>query len=164
MADNVAVLRDGTVAQHAAPSELYAGPIDHQLASFIGAANLIDGRLEPSSRNGETTWYVRTALGRLPARCNGKMPADPCAVMVLIRPEQITVATPSDGDGPLARVLSRGFHGHDTVLNVQLTQDHEAQPLLVRALGSPPLAPGDRCTVTCTGTALVWAPESQQAG
>jgi iron(III) transport system ATP-binding protein len=158
-ADHVAVLRDGTVAQHAAPDELYAEPIDGRLASFIGAANLIDGVLEPTSGNGESTGYVRTALGRLPARWDGKMPADRYPVTVLIRPEQLTISAARDGNGKLARVLSRGFHGHDTVLNVRLTQDQAQQSILVRALGSQTLAPGDSCTVSCTGTALVWARE-----
>jgi iron(III) transport system ATP-binding protein len=95
-ADRVAVLRDGGIAQCAAPQELYSCPVDADMARFIGEANLIPGTLNGSS--------VQTLLGRLavtsavPAAGNeaaagagrngaggpGHRPA-----MVLIRPEQV---------------------------------------------------------------------------
>ena len=40
VADQVAVLRDGTIAQCAAPQELYSRPADPAVARFIGEANL----------------------------------------------------------------------------------------------------------------------------
>ncbi len=46
MADRVAVLRGGQIAQCAAPQDLYIRPADPQLARFIGEANLLDGELE----------------------------------------------------------------------------------------------------------------------
>ena len=68
-ADRVAVLRDGAIAQCAAPQELYSCPVDADMARFIGEANLIPGTLNGSS--------VQTLLGRLavtgadPAAGNG---------------------------------------------------------------------------------------------
>ena len=56
-ADRVAVLRDGAIAQCAAPQELYSCPVDADMARFIGEANLIPGTLNGSS--------VQTLLGRL---------------------------------------------------------------------------------------------------
>src|SRR6201999_3167695 len=114
-------------------------PVDDRIASFIGAANLIDGVLEaaPDGRR-DNNGYVLTSLGRLPARWDGELPSQRCDVTVLVRPEQITITGASGPGGPPARVLSRGFHGHDTVLNVEITEDHSSHPLLVRALGSPP--------------------------
>ena len=44
-ADRVAVLRDGGIAQCAAPQELYCRPVDADMARFIGEANLIPGVL-----------------------------------------------------------------------------------------------------------------------
>src|ERR1700729_2773736 len=44
-ADWVAALRDGKIAQCAAPADLYRRPADAELASFIGAANLLEGVL-----------------------------------------------------------------------------------------------------------------------
>ena len=53
LADRVAVLRDGKIAQHATPQEIYARPLDDRLARFVGEANLIagvlDGALSPDA-------------------------------------------------------------------------------------------------------------------
>ena len=63
------MLRDGAIAQCAAPQELYSRPVDADMARFIGEANLIPGTLNGSS--------VQTLLGRLavagadPAAGNG---------------------------------------------------------------------------------------------
>lgn len=161
-ADFVAVLRDGRIIQQASPHELYAHPVDVRLASFIGAANLIDGVLESPHDGGAGTGFVRTALGRLPARWSGAMPTDSRPVTALVRPEQITVGTPSNGAGTVGRVLSRGFHGHDTVLSVELAQTDGGRPVLVRALGNPPLAAGDSCSLVAAGAVLVWPRESDR--
>jgi iron(III) transport system ATP-binding protein len=57
VADRVAALRDGTIAQYAAPEDLYCRPVDAGLASFVGEANLLEGVL-----NGA---MVKTLLGNL---------------------------------------------------------------------------------------------------
>jgi iron(III) transport system ATP-binding protein len=46
MADRVAALRDGKIAQCAAPEDLYSRPVDAALAGFIGAANLLEGVID----------------------------------------------------------------------------------------------------------------------
>ena len=43
MADHVAVLRDGVIAQAGAPRALYEQPLDLDLARFLGEANVISG-------------------------------------------------------------------------------------------------------------------------
>src|SRR5579863_440465 len=58
IADRVAVLRDGRIAQYSAPAELYSRPVDSGLARFVGDANLLDG----IRRAG----LVDTVLGQLP--------------------------------------------------------------------------------------------------
>ena len=63
LADYVAVLRSGRIAQHATPQNLYARPIDDELARFVGEANLLEGTLEGAS--------VQTPLGLLPALWQG---------------------------------------------------------------------------------------------
>ena len=80
MADQVAVLRDGVVAQLDTPAGLYGRPVDAALAQFLGESNLFEGEV----RDGVAT----TALGRLP----GWVVAGPAAggpAQVMVRPEQI---------------------------------------------------------------------------
>ena len=57
MADRVAILRGGVVAQVNAPSTLYRLPRDAELAQFLGEANLVEGTAHGAR--------VATALGEL---------------------------------------------------------------------------------------------------
>jgi iron(III) transport system ATP-binding protein len=148
LADRVAVLRDGKIAQHATPQELYARPLDDRLARFVGEANLIAGVLDGAS--------VQTPLGRLPALWHGEMLPTPCAVSVLIRPEQIDLR-PADGQtGFAGRIVRTGYHGHDAVLHVQVDQPETAEHLLVRTLGETRLSPGLAVKLEVRGSVLVW--------
>ncbi|MGO9961617.1 MAG: ABC transporter ATP-binding protein [Solirubrobacteraceae bacterium] len=148
VADLVAVLRDGQIVQHATPRDLYAGPVDCELAAFVGDANLIEGSLDAG--------LVDTPLGRLPARWHGEPPTTPGRVTVLIRPEQIAVCTAARESGPVGRVVRCGYHGHDTVLQVQLECDRDGPLVLVRTLGNAQLAPGDSVGLSARGAVLVW--------
>jgi iron(III) transport system ATP-binding protein len=148
VADRVAVLRDGKIAQYAAPQELYDRPADAGLAQFIGDANLIDGKMTGDG--------VQTVFGLLPAAA-GSSPPGP--VTVLIRPEQLEVAEPgTSGPGCLpGQVIEYGYHGHDAVLRVQPDQDSALPVLVVRTMGGPPLPPGSPVTLRARGPVLSWA-------
>ena len=110
IADRVAALRDGQIAQYATPEDLYTRPVDADLATFIGEANLLEGVLNAGA--------VKTILGTLPLDDAAAVPDG--QVTVLVRPEQIELA--SGGDGTPGRVTSYGYHGHDAVLHVQPEQ------------------------------------------
>src|SRR5215831_1630339 len=75
-ADRVAVLRDGKIAQCAAPQDLYTQPADPELARFIGEANLVDGVLGEDS--------VDTILGPLPVQVGARAALRPGPVTVLV--------------------------------------------------------------------------------
>ncbi len=144
IADTVAVLRAGVVAQCAAPRALYGAPVDASVAAFLGEANLLEGVV----RDGR----VDTPLGILAARgADGRVPpAGP--VVVLVRPEQVELARePESANG--ATVESVSYHGHDALVRVR----HDAGVLvLVRTLGDPGVADGARCALHVRGEALVW--------
>jgi iron(III) transport system ATP-binding protein len=151
LADLIAVLRDGRIAQYATPQDLYAQPVDDELARFVGDANLIEGVLEGT--------LVDTPLGRLPALWHGEPLPTPCAVSVLVRPEQIDLHPGDGGDGLEGRIVRSGYHGHDAVLHVQ-TGLRGAEQLLVRTLGTPRLAPGSAVKLDARGPVLVWPANS----
>jgi iron(III) transport system ATP-binding protein len=152
LADRVAVLRDGKIAQYSAPQELYARPLDDRLARFVGEANLIAGVLDGAS--------VQTPLGKLPALWHGEMLPTPCAVSVLIRPEQIDLR-PADGETGLAgRIVRTGYHGHDAILHVRVDQSETVEHLLVRTLGETRLSPGLAVKLEVRGPVLVWPASS----
>jgi iron(III) transport system ATP-binding protein len=148
LADLVAVLRDGRIAQCATPQDLYARPVDDELARFVGDANLIDGVLEGA--------LVDTPLGKLAAQWRGEPLPTPCPVTILIRPEQIDLHPTADGEGLSGQILRSGYHGHDAVLHVQLSGKHGEQPLIVRTPGNIHLPPGTNIGLSARGPVLVW--------
>ena len=148
-ADRVAVLRHGRIAQCAAPQELYSSPVDADMARFIGDANLIPGLLNGSS--------VETLFGRLPVAQADPSVMTHCPATVLVRPEQVELATDGQADGGVAaRVTGYGYHGHDAVLTVQPEQDPAVPPLIVRTLGSSALPLGAPVTLRARGPVLAW--------
>jgi iron(III) transport system ATP-binding protein len=148
-ADRVAVLRDGKIAQCAAPQDLYARPVDAALASFIGDANLLSGVLGGG--------VVQTILGSLPVDPSGAEVPAAGPVTVLIRPEQVELESTA-GPGSLAgRVVSYGYHGHDAVVYVQPEQDAGGRAIIVRTLGGRDLPPGSPVTLRAHGPVLAWS-------
>jgi iron(III) transport system ATP-binding protein len=105
LADRVALMRDGTIVQTGAPEEIYYGPATRWAAEFVGAANVLPGRLGDG--------LVETLVGRFPAP-NGDEPGD---VQVLVRPELLVLAVDPAGEG---EVVCREFRGHDVFYRVRL--------------------------------------------
>jgi iron(III) transport system ATP-binding protein len=156
MADQVAILRGGVIAQINTPATVYKAPRDAELAQFLGAANLVEGTV-----NGGR---VTTALGSLTiaATGNGKGNGDGSGngagsaqrVSVMVRPEQIVLGD-VDASAIPSIVCSYEYFGHDAVVRVQ--PDNGGLPeLVVRISGGTPLAPGTRVGVRVHGEVVVW--------
>jgi iron(III) transport system ATP-binding protein len=149
VADRVAVLRDGTIAQYAAPEDLYSRPADPELAAFIGDANLLAGEHVAGS--------VQTILGLLPLVHNEPGFPSTGHVTVLVRPEQISIEPGTSGE-VRGRVVSYGYHGHDAVVRVQPEQGQDGQPILVRVLGGQrQLPPGSPVSLLAKGPVIAWS-------
>lgn len=137
VADLVAVLRDGVVAQLGTPQEIYTRPADLGVALFVGEAVTFPGTAE----NGT----VETPLGRLPVKGHGDG-------TTLLRPEQLHV----DADGVPATVDDVLFHGHDATVLVRLS---EGTRVRLRVQGPLPVSPGDDVGISVSGPALFFAGE-----
>jgi len=148
LADLVAVLRDGKIAQCATPQDLYAKPVDDELARFIGEANFLDGIFDGK--------LVDTALGKLPVLWHGEEPPSGSPVKVLVRPEQIGLYEPDGQAGLAAHVLRCGYHGHDVVLHVEIHQERRVWPLIVRTSGDSGFSAGAHVTLNARGPVLAW--------
>ena len=158
IADRVAVLQHGTIVQCDEPAVLYSRPVNGEVARFVGHGNLMLGRLERG--------VVQSVLGEISVEL-AVPAAEPCAVGVLVRPEQIEVAdagTARDGRAPRGVVVSREFHGHDVLLAVRLDEpawgpDPAGRPgfeILVRLPGPDAPDPGSRVALHVRGTAAAW--------
>ncbi len=148
LADLVAVLRDGKIAQCDTPQRLYREPVDDELARFIGEANIIDGVLHGAR--------VDTPLGRLAAHWHGEAPPSGESVSVLVRPEQIELRAPDGVAALTGRVVRCGYHGHDAVLHVQVQHGHRELSLIARTLGHDSYSLGATVELGARGSVLVW--------
>ena len=147
-ADQVAVLREGKIAQCAPPQDLYTQPADPELARFIGEANLFEGVLGKDS--------VDTILGSLPVQLVTRMSLDQGPVTVLIRPEQIDIGPDGSARGLLGRIVDYGYHGHDAVVHVKSEDRPEMPAIIVRTLGGCNLPTGSPVTLRARGPVLAW--------
>jgi iron(III) transport system ATP-binding protein len=145
MADQVAVLRHGSIAQLDTPARLYGHPRDAELAKFLGESNVLEGEV----RDG----VVITGLGPLTLHGWGG-PAGGGAAKVMVRPEQIVVGEPSTGvlEGTVA---SYEYFGHDAVVRIR-PGSADLPELVVRVTGGNPLEPGRRIGLSVLGPVVAW--------
>lgn len=137
MADRVAVVRAGRIVQVAAPDVLYRAPVDLGVARFVGEVVEL-----PAIVSGPGT--VTSALGRVPILpAQGDAPHPQGEGILALRPEHLALRPPGPVGAP-GTVIGSSYHGHDTVVEVQL----EAGPrVAVRHPGGGAAGPGTRVCV-----------------
>jgi ABC-type Fe3+/spermidine/putrescine transport system ATPase subunit len=95
LAHRVAVMNAGRIVQEGAPREIYARPRASFIAEFLGAANLLAGRVAERSGNG----VARVALDGCNVGLVFETPAGVGATVDLVlRPEHLTVTTSQPAD------------------------------------------------------------------
>ncbi len=152
MADQVAVLRHGVIAQVDTPAGLYGRPGDVELAQFLGESNVLEGEVLGGT--------AATALGDLSVDAGSGAPAGGRA-RVMVRPEQIRLHESING-GVLAVVQSYEYYGHDAVVRVR-PEDGRLPDLVVRVSGGSPVEPGHRVGLSVLGPVVVWPQEPSKS-
>ena len=142
IADRVAVMRNGQLVQLATPLDLYATPIDIDVARFVGDSVELKAELISPQ-------HVRTSLGDIPVK-SGSNTQSPSLVAVL-RPEQLIVTLVgtenSDANGTVTNV---NYHGHDSLIEIQL---NSGEAVAVRVPGEPSVRTGEQVHVSASGDA-----------
>ncbi len=136
VADQVAVMRSGQVAQVAPPVDLYARPADLEVARFVGtgvefSTTVLRGRAE-------------TPLGTLDVGHDAHGQG-----VVLVRPEQLALGA----SGAPGRVCSVAFYGHDAVLQVEIPG---GERVAVRTATPVSAREGDEVRLRVEGKALFY--------
>ena len=154
MSNRLAVMNGGHVEQVAAPEEAYDHPATEFVAGFLGASNMLTGRLAERSDG-----LVRVELDRggsvlAPARY---APVDASAVQVGVRPEKLRVAgahaTPPERTNALAgRVTLVTYIGVSHQYSVELAGGGEFAVYAQNAGGDALPREGDDVQV-------LWEPE-----
>ncbi|HXW80922.1 MAG TPA: ABC transporter ATP-binding protein [Acidimicrobiales bacterium] len=150
LADRVAVLRDGRVAQCAGPEEIYLDPLDPALARFVGDANLLEGTVRDGT--------ALTALGALPISDGRSALRESQKVLVLVRPEQLELHVGDVRGGLAGQVVDCNYFGHDMLVTVEVASGDrgESSLLHVRLMGRLPLGTGSAVKVSVDGPVKAW--------
>lgn len=156
LSDLVGVMTEGRLIQTGPPREVYAHPHDPFVAWFVGAANLLPGRLE--TVNGIA--MVTTACGSLRCASPNGLPSG--EVLLCLRPEDIKIMTDrpvTDGLNVWSGILEDVvFSGESSEAYVRVT----GTTLRARGAGTafPPAGttvyvvfPPERCVVVPRGAA-----------
>jgi iron(III) transport system ATP-binding protein len=148
MGREVAVLREGRLAQRATPGTLYRAPIDADVARFVGEANLLPGDGDAAG--------VECALGRLAVAG----PGHEGPVEVLIRPEQIRMSPVHGLDATSAQaipasVLDHVYYGADTVVTLSVG-DPARTVVKARTSDQRSPAPGEAVSLAVAGPVVVF--------
>ena len=89
LADRVAVMADGRIAQAGAPREIYARPRAPFVATFLGAANVVIGHVETRTQDGLAVVTLDAVPDQRLSVATDCAPGE--AVDIIIRPEDVRV-------------------------------------------------------------------------
>ncbi len=97
MSDRIAVMRGGRVEQIGVPEDIYENPHTEFVAQFLGASNLLDGKVKEVLGDVATVTLAGGEVVRMPSsRLNGNAAAG-AAVRVGVRPEKIKLVGGAEG-------------------------------------------------------------------
>jgi iron(III) transport system ATP-binding protein len=158
LADQVAVMRDGRLAQVGTPKQVYDAPADLDVARFVGGAVVLPAvvsRARATSVLGTLTVADGVAQG---------------PVEVLVRPEQIILTPSARGTsadaapgavplvpgaaGPTATVREVSYFGHDCAVRLQLAGTGEQ--VTARMVGEDAPEPGAVVSLSVRGPVSVF--------
>lgn len=138
LADQVAVMFAGRIAQLAPPETIYHRPVDRAVAGFIGDAQFLPGHAQGGR--------VETALGSLPLANDSIGTVD-----ALIRPEMIAVDPEGTVGGVPGIVRRRQFSGRDLLLGIEVGQGERID---ARVDNQATYQPGDPVRVSVRGAVI----------
>jgi len=138
LADEVAVMLEGQIAQTDSPQRLYRRPATRQIAAFLGEANFLPGQAGPGQ--------VTCELGQLPTACIHAGPVE-----VMLRPEDVSLVVAESGS---AEVMQREYFGHDQLVEVRLGSGASLKSRLLGPAGD--FYPGQRVNVEIRDQVVVY--------
>jgi ABC-type Fe3+/spermidine/putrescine transport system ATPase subunit len=139
LADRLAVIDQGQIAQYAAPDEVIQQPHTRFVANFLGLGHFLSGDVQPHC--------IATELGNIPYhadihRVNGDRRVD-----VLVRPESVHVC--GQHEGTPAQVVRSSFRGTRKLYTLRLPSGTQFCGLFSQEIA---LRPGEQIRVA-------WHPE-----
>lgn len=132
LSDRLAVMSEGQIRQLGTPQEIYRRPCDRFVASFVGDANVLRGRLERTD-GADAILAMGAALLRVPiGSLQGAAASAP--VDLYVRPEHLEITEASGSCARGGTIVGQVYQGGHVDLFVECT-DPSAERLLVRSAG-----------------------------
>jgi putrescine transport system ATP-binding protein len=150
MADRIALMREGKIAQVATPAIIYEAPSNRYVADFIGNVNLLEGKIE-SRRNGALRIAAAGTIVEAEAAADLK-PGD--TAFFAIRPEKVRIGRKPPEDTSVnalkGEVWDIAYLGDVTLFNVKLPTGEIVRATTINAARGidQPLAWDDEVWVT----------------
>ncbi|CAI1930393.1 ABC transporter ATP-binding protein [Serratia proteamaculans] len=142
-ADQVAVMRNGRLAQVGPPQDLYLRPVDEPTATFLGETLVLSAELEQG--------WADCVLGRIAVddhqRCG---PA-----RIMLRPEQIQISQCEAQQQSQAMVTSIDFAGFVSTLNLRMTGSDTA--IEIKTVSREGIRAGSHVNLNIIGQAHIFA-------
>jgi iron(III) transport system ATP-binding protein len=146
LADQIALLADGTIIAAADPRRLYRDPPGPDAAASTGEVNLLAAQV-----SGDRVLCVLGSIPvgrREPGATNGSS-------RLLLRPEQLLLRM-SEGEAMTRAVVDEvQYYGHDALARLRVADD-DAPLLLARIPGELELEPGQAVWIEVAGAGIVW--------
>jgi len=145
VADRIAVMNAGRLAQLGPPAEIYERPNSRWVAGFVGEVTLLEGRL------GAQRTTIETKVGplRIPV---GAVLRPGTEIALALRPEKLRMSASPPDDTALNSlpgcVFEIGYRGDVSIYKVRLADTSLMQVALANSTGRPPFAVGDAVWVT----------------
>ncbi len=148
MSDQVLVMDDGKIHQHAPPVETYGRPADRFVAGFIGVTNFFDAKLVDLPGDGHATVAIRDRT--FEARIADRSLQPGAAVVAALRAEKVHVGA-GDAEGDLvATIIETVFEGDRLVyrLHADAWPDHSLLAFDYAQNNAKPRAVGETVRVS----------------
>jgi iron(III) transport system ATP-binding protein len=149
VADHLAVIEAGRLLAHGRPRDLYERPPSPRVATAIGTANILPGRLHAGR--------VQCAVGEFAAGEFGVATAPgehSTECLVMVRPENLHLGGIVTAGAPSATVTGLAYHGHDTMIDLRLNAP--GSTTLVARVSTPPPAVGATVALATAGLPHIW--------
>ena len=136
MADRIALMREGQIAQVAPPAVIYEAPSNRYVADFIGHVNLLDGTVD-GRRNGLLRLAAAGTI--VEAEAGADLPAGSPAAFA-IRPEKVKIARQPPADPSVnalkGQIWDIAYFGDVTQFNVKLASGDIVRATTINAMRS----------------------------
>ncbi|WP_165972028.1 ABC transporter ATP-binding protein [Paenibacillus piri] len=148
MADEIVLLNEGRIEQTGSPVHMYRQPRSVFAASFLGAANLLEGTVTEYDRG---VSVVDCGGLRVEVQDEDAVPGE--KVTILFRPGAVEFAsyggTRPSGVSFRARIRQRAFHGSEWQYRVQIEESGSVSPsILIEAWDQSERSIGEYCELS----------------